>query len=249
MNRLIMLAVALCGLLLAVNTGWAQTTPTPTPTPDPCPPPADTALPLAAYYLGQGDSLFARARYSAAVAAYSCVLVSLPTATDALVRRGYAYTFLGDIERALADYDAALTLDEAFAEGYTHRGVLYTRLGNFGLALTDFTLAAGLNPTDPAPLVNRAIVHAIEGTFDQALADLTSAEALDDTYPQLHAVYGAVYSALAAQRYQRFVALTNNRPLPGGTPTEVLQSVDEALRSGDFSVWLPLLVPTTQLAP
>jgi tetratricopeptide (TPR) repeat protein len=247
MKRSMVLTAVLCVLLLTSQLAWAQATPSSEP--DPCPPPADATLPISAYYLGVGDSLFARARYSAAVAAYTCVLANTPDSVDALVRRGYSHTFLGDIERAFADYDAALALDEAFADAYTHRGVLYTRLGNFGLALTDFTLSAALNPSDPAPLVNRAIVHAIEGTFDQALADLALAESLDETYAPLHAVYGAVYSALAAQRYQQFVVLTDNAPLPAGTPTEVLIGVDAALRTGDFTVWLPLLVSTSQLAP
>ncbi len=245
------LAVVAVALLLVTQVGWTQSeAPTPAPTPDPCPAaPVDASLPEESYYLGIGDAAFARSRYSTALNAYTCVLDNSPANVDALVKRGYAYTFLGDVERALADYEAAVALDETAADAYTHRGVLYTRLGNFGLAITDFTLAAGLNPTDPAPLVNRAVVHAIEGTFDQALADLAQAEGLDETYAPLHAVYGAVYSALASQRYQRFVTLTDNAPLPAGTPGEVLSGVDEALRTGDFTVWLPLLVPISQLAP
>jgi hypothetical protein len=47
---------------------------------------------------------------------------------------------------------------------------------------------------------------------------------------------------MAAESYQDFVNMIGeNARLPAGTPNEVLQAVDDSLRNGDFSVWLPLL--------
>lgn len=235
-------------LLLGVGVVAAQPSPA-VPTPDPCPIPADPALSPAAFYIGQGDAAFRVGRYPRAINAYTCALVFDPAVDGALVKRGYAYAALGDSTLAFADYDAAIAFNEANAAAYVHRGTLYARLGNFGLALTDFELAAALNPADPAPLVNAALVHALEGNYADALADLETVETFAADYPPLHTTFAAVYSALAATRYQRFALLTNNAALPGGAPGALLNDIDIAQRTGDFSVWLPLFVPTSPLAP
>lgn len=211
------------------------------PTETPCPPfPAGVPQDYT-YYVGQGDSLFARASYSAAAESYTCALRLQPDYVPALARRGYAYAALGDSERALADYEQALSLDETYMPVYVDRGALYTRLGNFGLAINDLTLALSLDPNNGAALNNRAVVHAIEGNYDLALDDLNTAIQLEPQNSLPYATRAAVYSALASRDYQQFVAVSGTNRLPAGTPVDVIAAVDDSIRTGDFSVWLALL--------
>lgn len=208
-----------------------------------CPEPAiPNATPF--YFVGLGDVAFERGNFSGSLELFTCAIRAQPDYAPNYVKRGYAYAALLNNERAMADYNRALELDEALVSAYNNRGTLYTRLGNFGLAINDFTLATGLAPNDPVAYNNRGVVHAIEKNFDLALADFEQAITIDPDYTRPYASLAAVYSALAAQNYQRFVALSDdNASLPAGTPGEVLSAVDDSLRNGDFAVWLSLLAP------
>ncbi len=206
----------------------------------------DAAIPDAApsYYIGIAEVQFARKDYNGAIFTYNCVLERQPDYAPAYASRGYAYAALGDITQALADYEQALVLDEALVAAYNNRGLLYTTQGNFGLALNDYTLALALEPDNAETYNNRGVVHAIEGGYDLALADFEQALALDPTFATPHASIAAVYSARAAQAYQAYIDTAgDNARLPAGTPDRVILDLDEALRDGNFSVWLSLLTP------
>lgn len=215
----------------------------PTPEPDICPD-ATIADPDPVYFIGLGDVAFESRNYPAAIELYTCSISLKPTFAPLFVSRGYAYAQLLDYDSAMADYDAAIGLDETSALAYINRGTLYTQMGIFGLAIGDFTLASGLNPSDPVPYVNRAVVHSMEGNIDLALADLQTAISIDPEFAPAHAALGAVYSALAAQSYQRFTEIEGDRAvLPAGTPADVLIAIDDSLRNGDTGIWLALLTP------
>ena len=223
----------------------------PTPTPDPLATPVPDNCPDAiidnpdpVYFIGLGDVAFVSGNYPVAVERYTCAITRKPDFAPLFVSRGYAYAQLLDYDSAMADYDAAIALDEASALAYINRGTLYARMGIFGLAIGDFTLASGLNPADPVPYVNRAVVHSIEGNLDLAMADLETAVMIDPEFAPAYAAFGAVYSALAAQSYQRFTEIEGERaPLPAGTPADVLIAIDDGLRNGDSGIWLALLTP------
>lgn len=197
-----------------------------------------------AYYVGLGDAAFDRGDYAASVIAYTCAIDLQPDFAPTYASRGYAHAALQNVDAALADYNRAVELDETLISTYVNRGALYTRQGNFSLAMLDFTVALTLDPDNAVALNNRAIVHAAERNFDLAVADLEQAIALAPDYAAPRATLAAVYSALAAQHYQAYVAIEGEQArLPAGTPTEVLVAVDDSLRTGDFAVWLSLLAP------
>ncbi|MCU0464128.1 MAG: tetratricopeptide repeat protein [Anaerolineae bacterium] len=230
-------------MLFTVAGGVVGQAPTPTPPPDPCPKPSIND-PDPAYFIGLGDVAFASRNYTTAIERYTCAIALKPDFAPLFVSRGFAYAQLLDYDGAMADYDTAIALDEVLPLAYINRGTLYTRLGVFGLAIGDFTLASGLNPSDPLPYVNRAVVHAMEGNLDLALSDLEAAIAIDPDFAPTYPALGAVYSALAAQSYQRFTELEgDSAPLPAGTPAEVMVAVDDSLRNGDTNIWLTLLTP------
>ena len=208
-----------------------------------CPEPPGDSIPVAAWHIGQGDAHAARAQHSQALIDYTCAIEVAPDSAIAYTRRAYAQIALGDDEAAMADFEQSLALDETLIETYINRGALYARLGNFGLAIGDFTLALSLDPQAIMALNNRAVIHAIEGNFDLALADLEQAVAIDPENPTPYATLGAVYSALAAQNYQRFqeTSTAAEARLPAGTPSQVINAVDDSLRTGNTTIWLALL--------
>jgi tetratricopeptide (TPR) repeat protein len=196
------------------------------------------------YYIGLGKVAFDASRFGDAVRLYTCGIDLQPNYAPAYVDRGYAYAALADSDSALADYKKALELDDKLVSAYNNRGALYTRLGNFGLAINDFTLVISLDPNNAVAYNNRGVVHAAEKNYDLAIADFQQAIKLDPNYTTPYASLGAVYSALAASNYQTFVKVGGNKAkLPAGTPTEVLQAIDDSLRDGNFAVWVSLLTP------
>jgi tetratricopeptide (TPR) repeat protein len=232
MHRLLLAGLFLLGAAQV----WAQTEPECAPSPV-----ADTSAPFS-YYVGIGDAQTARKTFADALQSYTCAIQLQADYAPAYARRGYAYAALGDADNAMADYTRALELDEALVEAYVNRGVLYTQLGNFGLAIGDLTLAIQLDPSNLSAYNNRAVVHAIEGNYDLAIGDLRQAITVDPKAPDPYATLAAVYSALAAQNYQKFVEVGGpNARLPAGTPAEVIMAADDSLRDGNFTFWLTLV--------
>ena len=55
--------------------------------------------------------------------------------------RGNAYKFLGEIERAIQDYDDAIRLDSGFASAYANRAIALAQLGEDAKSSADIELA------------------------------------------------------------------------------------------------------------
>src|SRR5215831_17853596 len=68
---------------------------------------------------------------------------------NALAARGAAFARKDQLDRAIADYDAALRLDPTLADIFNARGELWWRKGERRKALSDFGDALKLNPDHP----------------------------------------------------------------------------------------------------
>ncbi|MGL5168371.1 MAG: DUF1850 domain-containing protein [Afipia sp.] len=72
-----------------------------------------------------------------------------------LLARGDDFNIKGDLDRAIADYDAALKVDPAYAEALNSRGMAWRAKGDRRRALTDFDAALKLKPDYEAARANR----------------------------------------------------------------------------------------------
>lgn len=72
-----------------------------------------------------------------------------------LLARGDELAILGDPDRAIANYDAALKADPALAEALNSRGMAWRAKGDRRRALTDFDAALRLKPDLEAARANR----------------------------------------------------------------------------------------------
>ena len=79
------------------------------------------------------------------------------------------------LERAIADYDIALTFDPANAEAYCNRGTVRREKGDLTGAIADYTEAIAINPRLADPYNNRGCIRFLQGNLDEALADLQAA--------------------------------------------------------------------------
>jgi tetratricopeptide (TPR) repeat protein len=83
-----------------------------------------------------------------AVALYDSCLrdgdLSMKGRASARLRRGLAHEETGDLARAFADFDVAVSLDPALAAAYSSRGRLYATAGELDKAIADSEPAISL---------------------------------------------------------------------------------------------------------
>lgn len=95
----------------------------------------------------QGNTAFAAGRYGLAVDYYTKALGAAQSAA-LYANRAFAHLKSEAYGSAIADADAALTLDSTFTKAYYRRGSALLALGRFRLAKRDFALVARTRPTD-----------------------------------------------------------------------------------------------------
>jgi tetratricopeptide (TPR) repeat protein len=76
----------------------------------------------------------------------ACSTIIQRDAKDAMAhyKRGVAYQFKGDVDRAIADYNKAIELRPGYARAYESRGSAYASKGVYTNAVADVTKASEL---------------------------------------------------------------------------------------------------------
>jgi len=109
-------------------------------------------------------------------------------------RRSSAYYGLGDDDRALADEDAAIRLDPAFAAAYSGRGDIYLDRENPDRAIAEYDQALGHDAKHVAAYMGRSAAYDQKGDFDRALADANEAIKLDPKSADAYETRGKAYA-------------------------------------------------------
>jgi tetratricopeptide (TPR) repeat protein len=84
----------------------------------------------AAAFWYRGDSLVKKRDYDGAIAAFTASHEIAPQNVNVINARGIAYSYKGDDERALADYDLCLQLRPTYGSAYNNRGLIFMRRGS-----------------------------------------------------------------------------------------------------------------------
>jgi tetratricopeptide (TPR) repeat protein len=82
--------------------------------------------------------------------------------------RGYTYSVIGGLEKALADCNKAIELNNKEHNFYGSRGHTYFLMGEYEKALQDFEKSAQLKPDHKFAMAGQAIVHHIEGRSEES---------------------------------------------------------------------------------
>lgn len=131
-------------------------------------------------------------------------LVDQNDLATAYKNRGDAYDDTGQYERALEDYDRAVTINPLDAEAFNSRGTTYIALERYELAVEDFDRAIRINPSSPATLGNRCFANAVLGKLEQALSDCNEALRIKPKYSGAYASRALAY--LKLKRYDDAIA-------------------------------------------
>jgi Tfp pilus assembly protein PilF len=124
---------------------------------------------------------------------------------------GSAYQKTGQYDKAMENYDKAITLDPHDYLAYTNRGVIFDRLGQFDKALESYNKAVISNPGDYKAYFNRGLTYDKMGRIAEAIEEFQIATRLNMPDPMIAAwAYnnlGILYSK--AGMYDRSIAAFN----------------------------------------
>jgi tetratricopeptide (TPR) repeat protein len=89
---------------------------------------------------------------------YDAAIAITPKA-NFLTNRGDSYQFKGEVDRAIADYDAAIKLNPKFASAYNNRGAAFRKQDQLERAIADYELAIRLDPRLDLAAENRDVLR------------------------------------------------------------------------------------------
>ena len=89
----------------------------------------------------------------------------------AYINRGVVWQQKGDIESAMADFDAAVRHGPTRAYPYNFRGVARQERGDFEGALADYSEAIRLQPQYATAYYHRGVLKERQGNYAAAIAD------------------------------------------------------------------------------
>lgn len=123
------------------------------------------------------------AAVSACDAALSLENLDARDSAATLVNRGILHLRMGAAERAMADFDNAITTEPALAEGYINRGAALLRREDYRGAIDAISAGLERQPADPAQAYyNRAVAHEELGNARAAYDDYRRAAELAPTW-------------------------------------------------------------------
>ena len=110
---------------------------------------------------------------------YTATLTFNPKMVEDYIKRGNAYSYIGEHDKAIKDYSEAIMLKPNYAKAYYNRGNVYRDKVDFDEAIADYTKAIALNPdyVEVYGARGEAWLHLKE--WGKAKADLTFARNRD----------------------------------------------------------------------
>lgn len=106
---------------------------------------------------------------------YTASLTFNPKMVEDYIRRGNAYSYIGEYDKAIADYDQAIKLKPNYAKAYYHRGVAYGEKREYNKAIKDYNEVIKREPYYAEAYSARGGVWLHLKEWEKAKSDLTVA--------------------------------------------------------------------------
>lgn len=85
---------------------------------------------------------------------------------------------MGDLDRAVADYDQAILIKPDYVAAFYNRGLALADKKQYAKAISDFTAVLRVDPKNPAVLYRRGKTYLNSGDIEAGNADLAEAKAI-----------------------------------------------------------------------
>lgn len=91
---------------------------------------------------------------------------------NAYNNRAEGYSIIEQYDKAIQDFDAAISIQPDFSPAYYNRAIIFSFIGNYQNSLKDLEIALQIDPAKIIAYYQRAIVHVRFGNFKNAVEDL-----------------------------------------------------------------------------
>ena len=98
------------------------------------------------------------------------------------IKDGRAYEKNGEYDKAIANYNKALSIMPEAVLVYYHRGNIYLKKEQYDKAIVDYNKAIAIDPTDAVAYNSRGIAYRKKAQYDKALEDFNKAITIRPTY-------------------------------------------------------------------
>ena len=124
---------------------------------------------------------------------YTAGLTLNPRMVEGYVKRGNAYSYICEYNKAIADYSKAIKLKPNYAKAHYLRGVAYGKKGEYNEAIIDYTKAIELNPGDAETCYNRGKLYEETDEYDKAIKDFSMAIKLEPKHADAYGYRATLY--------------------------------------------------------
>jgi choline-sulfatase len=151
-------------------------------------------------------------RYRKAGAGFRTYAGLIPSSADAHHWMAICHSRLGEVDRALAEEEAALAIDPRYAEAHALRGGLFAARGRLDEGVREMRAAVDAAPENVAFRIGLARVLLASGQLDAAGAELGRALERQPDNPDAHAGRGGLLAArgdldAAREEFERALAI------------------------------------------
>lgn len=138
--------------------------------------------------------------YDAALKLQNALINTHPAKAGYFNNRGNTYLRLGELERAIQDFDQAIALEFQTAEFHVNRANTWATMHRLDEALADLNQAIALSPDLTMAFANRANLFIDTSRLPEALSDINQALKLEPANVQFHCFKAHILAKL--KRYQ-----------------------------------------------
>jgi len=110
---------------------------------------------------------------------YTTLLSLNPKIVEDYIKRGNAYTYIGEYAKAITDYNTAIELKPEYPKAYYRRGVAYAKNAEYRKAITDYNEVIRREPGHAQAYRSRGEAWQHLKQQEKADADLTAAKVLE----------------------------------------------------------------------
>ena len=133
------------------------------------------------------------------------------------VKRGIRFAQLGEPDKAIAEFEAALRLEPGFADAHSNLGVIYHQKGWTERAIAEFETAIELRGPFPEALYNLGRAYESQGMVEEAVAAYEEAVALRPDNWEAYGNLGLLF-ARTGRREQAIAMLEKVLEIKPGNP-------------------------------
>ena len=110
------------------------------------------------------------------------------------IQRGHLYFQLHEFEKAISDFNVALSIDNSLQQAYFERGMALARNGQIEKGIKDLTHFIKFNPKSSLAYTKRGVRYIWANKLKLAQQDLEHAVMLDHTNSEAHDDLGVLYA-------------------------------------------------------